>query len=141
MRHFVQFHNPDNFGPYECLKSRGQIHSDKPVGNLIGDTVWSASRWDHPTRFVLCDAFVVDKISSRRSGRLRNVATGAKGYWFKSPVVIDEKPWFQPLRRVAGNFAFGLQAILDQDVIRGLETIATAHGILRSRPLQNRDPK
>jgi hypothetical protein len=62
---------------------------------------------------------------------LKNVASGAEGYWFKRAVIIDQKPWFEEWRRSAGNFRFGLQSIRSDEVIQGLEDLAASNGIRR----------
>ena len=40
--------------------------------------------------------------------------------WLEQPVRIDGEPWFDELKRVTGNFAFGLQRINDTRVSQGL---------------------
>jgi hypothetical protein len=98
---------------------------------MVGSTVWLVSRRGQPAQFVLCDSFVVYEIRSNEPGPLKNVASGAEGYWFKRAVIIDQKPWFEELRRSAGNFRFGLQSIHPDEVIQGLEDLAASNGIRR----------
>jgi hypothetical protein len=132
MRHFIQYHNPDRFKPYKSSKVKARIVTNKRVEKMVGDTVWLVSRRGRLAQFVLCDPFVVDEIRSNEPGALKNVASGARGYWFVRAVFIDQKPWFGELRRATGNFLFGLQSIRDGDVIRGLEDLAASNGIRRS---------
>jgi hypothetical protein len=140
MRHFVQYHNPDKFGPYRCSKRGAQIVTDKSVENLIGDTVWLVSRRNRPARYVLSDVFVVEKTGSNEARSLKNFAFDAQGCWFERPVDIGEEPWFEKLRRVTGNFAFGLQPVRDESVVRGLEIIATVEEIRRASPPKSIKP-
>jgi hypothetical protein len=131
MRHFIQFHNPDRFKPYKSSKLEARIVTNKHVEKMVGDTVWLVSRRGRPVQFVLCDSFVVDEVRSKVPGPLKNVASGAQGYWFERAVVIDQRPWFEELRRATGNFRFGLQSIRAEDVIQGLEDLAESNGIRR----------
>ncbi len=134
MHHFVQYHNPDKFEPYKCSKLKARIVTNKPVENLVGDTVWLISRQGRPSQHVLCDTFVVEKIGSNDQTQFKNVASGAHGYWFERPALISQKPWFEKLQKATGNFSFGLQAMRDKSVIEGLEAMAASYGTVRGSP-------
>jgi hypothetical protein len=131
MRHFVQYHNPDILEPYYPSNEFG-IVTNKPVKNLLGETVWLVSRQGNPSQYILCEAFVVDEIDSGGGDGFKHSVTGVRGWSFRKPVVIDDKRWFEVLRRATGNFAFGLQPMNDKRVVKGLKAVAEAYGIWRS---------
>lgn len=125
MRHFITYHNPELRGPYQP-DSRFGIVTDKPVDSLRGDRVWLVTSGGTPLRYYLCETFVVDVVDRCRSGPYRNRATGSSGLSFVHPVRIDSAPWFPMLRRVTGNFAFGLQRIKNPAIIAGLLRVASS---------------
>jgi hypothetical protein len=90
--------------------------------------VWLISKRGDPARFILCDAFVADEVGRNARGPFKYFAKGSDGWFFRKFVVIDDKPWFEKLRRATGNFGFGLQSLRDMDIIRGLDETAVTHG-------------
>lgn len=101
------------------------IVTDKRVDRLLGDRVWLITGEGTPRRYFLCETFIVDEINRVR-GPQRNQALGSEGAAYKYPIRIDGYPWFQDLKRAAGNFAYGLQPIKSQRIIRGLQEISSA---------------
>ena len=118
MRHFVQYHNPDKYGVFTPSEGDFDIFTDKPVDGLVGDRVWLVSKHGDPPDYVLCMTFVVDEVGV--GGPLKHLARGSHGRIFSPPVSIEYEPWFNRLRQLTGNFAFGLQAINDEEVVEGL---------------------
>ena len=108
MRHFVQYHNPDKMNPYNPQSGEFGIFTNKPVGDLREDMVWLVSRRGKPSRYILCEVFVVDDVKTLSGDTFKNYVTGEQGWSFTTPVAIGDKPWFEKLRRRTGNFAFGL---------------------------------
>src|SRR5438445_11121683 len=125
MRHFVQYHTPDTHGQFEPGKPGFGIITDKPVDGLVGDRVWLVSRRENPWQYILCETFVVETVGRARRGPQRNFAEAKNGQPFADPVRIDHKRWFARLRRLTGNFAFGLQHIQDEEVVQGLLEVAS----------------
>ncbi len=126
MRDFVQYHNPDKRGVFRPSRRNYRIITDKTVDKLVGDRVWLVSRRGSPPEYILCETFVVERVGQRgRLGRLQNFAEASHGTPFDPPVRIDHEPWFGRLRKLTGNFAFGLQAIRNDEVLRGLVKVGT----------------
>jgi hypothetical protein len=121
MRHFVQYHNADTRGRYRAGKGFG-IETNKAVDGLLGDRVWLVTGEGAPRRYFLCETFIVDGID-RNSGVQGNVAFGHGGAGFEHPASIDQFSWFEDLREATGNFAFGLQRVKSQKIIRGLRRV------------------
>jgi len=116
VRHWVHYHNPDKVGPYRPKKGSFEIFTNKRVDKLLGDRVWLVSRKGKPRRYVLCETFVVDRVGMQL-GRWRYFAEGSDGQPFSPLRRIDDKPWFERLKRV---FHFSLTHIRDKEVVRGL---------------------
>ncbi len=133
MRHFIQYHNPDNHGQFKSSKLEGRIVTNKSVDRLVGDTVWLISKENESAQYVLCDSFIVDEIAANNSGKFKNLARGKQGYWFSKPIRIDREPWFEELFAATGHFGFGLQAIRDVTIVHGLESVASNYGRKRER--------
>ena len=120
MRHFVQYHNPDKYGPFRPSKDKFGIITNKRVDSLKGDTVWLVSRRGNPPEYVLCETFVVERVGKGPPGSLQNFAKASHGRSFDPPEKIDHEPWFKRLRRLTQNFRFGLTHVQDEQVIEGL---------------------
>ncbi|HEV2490210.1 MAG TPA: hypothetical protein VGT03_10410 [Candidatus Acidoferrales bacterium] len=124
MRHFVQYHNPGRMGEYKPPENGYFIFTDKTVDCHIGDKVWLISRRGRPGNyeFVVCQAFLVETIEDN-SGDFRYSVRGTVGQHFDPPITINEEPWFERLRVLDGNFAFGLQPINEPEVVSGLSKL------------------
>ena len=118
MRDWVQYHNPDKVGPYKPEEGCFHIFTNKRLAlRLLGDRVWLVSRKGKPPQYVLCERFVVDRVGEQL-GRWRYFAEGSRDGESFSPLRrIDDKPWFERLKRV---FRFGLTHIRDKEVVQGL---------------------
>jgi hypothetical protein len=126
MRHFVQYHNSANRGPYQ----RGQfaIVTAKSVDSLLGDQVWLVTREGDPSRYCLCETFVVEKVDhDATAGPQGNIVSARSGRSFDPPVPIDSADWFTTLQHDTGNFAFGLQRINNPEIVTGLLRIASGN--------------
>ena len=127
MRHFVQYHNPTKMGEYDPAEG-DYIVTNKTVGCCAGDRVWLISRRGEPKNYeyFLCKTFLAESIgpnSSRRFPDFRYSVKGSDGKSFDQ-MAIDQEPWFERLRMLDGNFAFGLQPINDAEVVKGLSWLA-----------------
>lgn len=121
MRHWVQYHNAAVRGPYRYSRKEFGIVTNKPVEKLRNDRVWLiGGEGGSRKQYFLYETFVVENVEEVE-GPQRNLARSSQGVAFKRPPRIDGFPWFNRLRKAAGNFAFGLQRIKNEDVIRGLE--------------------
>lgn len=125
MRHFVQYHNPDEMGPYRHRNKDFAIVTNKDFESIVGSTVWLVTRkGPRPYRYFLCSSFIVDEVERGNRGRFKNRAVGSEGR--DCDIEIGNQPWFPELLRVTGNFGLGLQPISNRAVIEGLQEFLSA---------------
>lgn len=125
MRHYVQYHNPDKFGQFRPNNRNFGIVTNKFFEDLRGSTVWLVSRQGKPPLYVLCERFLVEEVGPNLKGALRYYAKASHGRSFDPPRRIDDQPWFELLRKLTGDFAFGLQPLNDKTVVQGLIEVAS----------------
>lgn len=122
MRHFVQYHNPDQMGEYEppVEDDYGIVTNKKPACEE-GHRVWLISRQGNSGsyRYFLCETFLVDSIAQEKGRGFHYSVKGRIGKTLNN-ILIDQEDWFPRLRTLDGNFAFGLQPIDDSAVVNGL---------------------
>jgi hypothetical protein len=100
----------------------------KPVDSLLGDQIWLVNREGDPSRYWLCETFVVEEVDhDATAGPQGNRVSARSGRSFDPPVPIDSADWFTTLQHDTGNFAFGLQRINNPKIIRGLFRIASGN--------------
>lgn len=127
MRHFVQYHNPAKMGEYKPAKGRFGIVTNRPVRHADGDRVWLISRHGEPRNYeyVLRETFLADESGRNPSARFRYFVNGSEGRSFDPPISIEQtEDWFGQLFRVTQHFRRGFMRIRDQEIIRGLSTLA-----------------
>jgi hypothetical protein len=124
VRHFVVYHNPERMGYSADEVTELCFVTNKGVRNLIGDRVWLIQGAGKPRRYVLRGTFIVASTGPDNDDGFRHVVHGEQGKLFKPQIPIGALPWFERFKKSQGNFAFGLQRIGDEAVIRELKNIA-----------------
>jgi hypothetical protein len=123
MRYFVQYHNPSKMG-YEVSPKELSVQTDKGSQVSVGDTIWLITGKGTPRRYFLCNMFTVETVCPQRGAKFSCRVSGSHGKPFNPPIRIDEKVWFEELRKRAGNFAFGLQSIRNPSIVKSLQNIS-----------------
>jgi hypothetical protein len=125
MRHFIAYHNREKMGEHSrpC-----QVYTNKPIHDLTGSVVWIVEGVGRsPKRYNLLGWFTVREVTespdSKFSTALRGIEPG-----FEEHVRLNEFEWFPDFRRRMGNFAFGLQPIVDDKIVSHLKEIAAYAG-------------
>ena len=124
MRHFVQYHEVADMGPYMAPEEGFLVVTDKSSGLSRGDRVWLVTGEGNPCRYSLCCWFVVDNMEHLAVGKFHNRAIGTTGRHFTPFIPINDMPWLSELKRKCGNFGFGLQHITSPRLISALEHFA-----------------
>ncbi len=118
MRHFVQYHNAGKRGTLAGDPADLSVYTRKPdrfVANLLGDTVWLLEGVGSPASYHISLVFVADEFGLCDDPDFRLYLSGTTGRLFVPPVPLPQTEWFRTFRRRHGNFAFGLQAIGQED--------------------------
>jgi hypothetical protein len=114
-------------GPIAFSSEPCKVVTNKTVQTLHGDRIWLVSGEARPRTYSLRGSFVVAEIQQDSSETERYQVWGSTERWFKAPIRIDTHSWFESLKRVTGNFAFGLQRIKNPDITRGLLDVSLDH--------------
>lgn len=129
MRHWVQYHNPDEMEEYDP-RGGDFIVMKKNVHPESGDRMWLISRRGNPAsyEFLLCRTFLVVDSGPNDTGRYPNIpycVKGSEGRAFVPPVGIDKnEEWFKVLFRLTQHFHRGLTHIKEEEVVEGLVKLA-----------------
>ena len=129
MRHWVQYHNPDEMGEYDpgdgdLIVMKKNVHPDP------GDRMWLISRRGKPGsyEFLLCRTFLVDRSGPNDTGKYPNIpycVKGSEGRTFVPPIAVDKNEgWFKLLLRVTQHFHRGLTHMKEEEVVQGLSRLA-----------------
>ena len=118
---YIVYHNPDSMGYPASQVTKLEIVTDKQVKSAIGSRVWLLTGEGRPRRFYIRGYFVVDVIDSGDEDGFRTRLSGADGRLFEPMLDLTDESWFPELMRRQGNFAFGLQRIGDEKIVRCLE--------------------
>jgi hypothetical protein len=113
MRHFIQYHNPQRYGPPgEHMPGEPfWIATRKNPYRLPGNGVWVVLGEGAPRTFVLYEFFIAEWVrSSQDADFLFNIG-GARGLRFEPAILLNSIPWFQDMKHRLGNFSLGLTEI------------------------------
>lgn len=111
MKHYVQYHNTEAMG-YQCSSlTTFHILTNKPVTNVIGQTVWLIAGEGKPRTYTLCSVFVADEVGENPDGPFARYVRGKQGKLFRPPILLNTKVWFRPFLISQQNFSLGLREI------------------------------
>ena len=88
MSNFVQYHNTERMG-YSYAHENGKpftILTNKPVAELIGQTVWLITGEGRPRQYALASRFIVDQVGEADHAHFRYFVRGMKGKAFVPPI-------------------------------------------------------
>jgi len=121
MADFVVYHNPGTVGGPVDLRNPNAIFTDKSAKGVRGARVWLMTRDEsRPPHYYLCSYFEATDVGPNPSRRFRTKVSGKLKWKAKGTLRIDQEPWFRPLQRAQGNFAFGLNPISTPGVVAAL---------------------
>ncbi len=128
-KHFVAYHNTDKMGELDHAAGlrRLSVRYRKNLREVVGATVWlvSYTKDGAEREYGLAGKFQVDDAVKTPDDEFAIEASGiGRCYW--PQVSIPE--WLPELRRITGNFAFGLCEIKNQNVVEGLIQAVTDAG-------------
>jgi hypothetical protein len=129
MRHFIAYHNTEKMGERLHEGDAFLIYTKKPVDHLIGETVWVVTGENLSDRlYSLGSVFRVSQTGPAKEAEFTRYASGA-GPTISPPIPIAKTAsWFLELKRLTGNFGFGLTEIKDETVIDGLRQLLNIAG-------------
>lgn len=128
MRHFIAYHNTEKMGRPLNDGDPLRLLTNKPVNNLLQNTVWFITGEGAGTRqYSLGSVFRVAEVGDAGEDGFKRFASGP-GHVFDPPAPIKDMPWFPEVMRVTGHFSFGVQEVKDEAVIAGLRLLAANAG-------------
>jgi hypothetical protein len=113
MRHYLQYHNSDRFGPAQ-LPREGEpfrIMTRKKPDRLPGSCVWLVGGEGRPRRYYLRKVFLVDGWQPVQDPDFTYQVTGSQGVYFLPPLELTGYPWFEHMKHHLANFSLGLTEI------------------------------
>ena len=123
MRHFVQYRNAGERGPFPALRPDLRVFTRKPesfVAGVFGNTVWLVEGTGSPRSYGIRLVFLVDEFGASDNPDFVLYLRGTTGRTFTPVVPIPRTEWFQSFLRCHGNFAFGLRSMtLDDALVLG----------------------
>lgn len=96
-------------------------YTDKDVSAVLGQRVWVIGR--EGKRYFLGSLFRATQVIAGQHGFAYGIA-GQSGCIFSPVVEVGTEPWFPDLRRLTGNFGFGLTMVDQPNVVAGLSAAA-----------------
>lgn len=128
LRHFVAYHNTQRMGrPLHDDDPLGLL-TDKPVNELLGNTVWFVvGEGESPKRYYLGSVFVVNDVGETGDGEFRRYARG-DGHVFRPMAELNELPWFPDFFKATAHFSLGVQEIKDQPFVEAIRSLASKSG-------------
>ena len=123
--HFVQYHNPERFGP---ASEDLVIHTNKPVARLPGHVVWLVLGEGRPRRYALGKVFLVDEVGPLSGDEFSHYVRGTEGHFFRPAIWLSDESWFPGFLRSQANFSLGLRRIGQTPVVAALRALAIEHG-------------
>ncbi len=141
LRHFVAYHNSDEFGPYYSEASKrkirkGEEHSFVTAKSfreetLKGQRLWAIEGAGSPRRYRLISSGLINRItkwkrpaSYRKRGREYGLRIHFKVDATRDIVDLTDFSWFRRLRQQQQSFRNGFNRIADTKIIRALAEIA-----------------
>jgi hypothetical protein len=113
VRHYLQYHNPERFGPVQ-IPQEGEpfkIMTRKKPDRLPGSWVWLISGEGRPRRYFLSKVFLVDRWQPAQDPDFFYVVMGSQGISFQPPLELTGYPWFEQMKHRFANFSLGLTEI------------------------------
>lgn len=125
MRHFIAYHNREKMGE----PSRpSQAYTKKPLRDPKGSVVWIIEGLGRsPKRYNLVGWFTVREVIESQHPEFSTALRGNEP-GFKEHIRLNEFEWFPDFRRRMGNFAFGLQSVVDNKIVNHFKRIAAHAG-------------
>ena len=112
-KHFLAYHNADGMG--FAMFEDGPTNemgflTRKSVQNMVGNTIWVVEGIGKPKKYFFRGYFIVDEVlSDDVDDQLYHVL--GKGEPIAHDVPLNNEFWFPSLKRMQGNFGFGIQAL------------------------------
>lgn len=126
MEHYVAYHKIADYGAYPFDMDEFMHYSGKSetvLRKIIGKRIWviSGGKENSKMTYRLVSTYVSDSLEREDLGTF---LVKGKGEYFAEPGIrLNEYPWLETLLKEQNNFRFGINAIRDQAIIDGLETI------------------
>ncbi len=113
MLHFVQYHNPERYGPpgQPAPGKSFWIATSKPAGRLPGNFVWLVLGQGQPRDYYLYEVFIAGWVEPYVDADFLYRVAGLEGVRFDPPIEVTFYPWFQHMKRSLGNFSLGLTEV------------------------------
>ena len=125
MKNFVVYHNPDSMGyPASAVFPMSIVTNKNFSDNILGSKIWLITGVGRPRKYYIAARFVAGKIERGEDEDWVTRITGHNGKRFKPIISINDCTWLRDFVRKMGNFAFGMQAITDKKIIKGLEDVS-----------------
>ncbi len=117
-KHFLGYHSTDGMGyPMPGKSEDGYVFlSRKSVQNMAGNTIWMIEGVGRPKKYLFRGRYVVDYVTSDKEDEQLYYLVGERGTLLEHEVVLNNEVWFPGLRRMQGNFGFGIQALREEYV-------------------------
>lgn len=125
MEHYVAYHKIEQWGPYPFDMDEFAHYSGKgePIlRKMIGQRIWviSGGKENDQKIYRLVSTYIAKALEEEPRGHL---VKGEGVYFIEPGIRLNEYPWFETLLKEQGNFRFGLNAIRDQAIVDGFESI------------------
>ena len=98
----------------------------------VGNTVWVVQGIPNgkKTAFLLCGAYVADRVDVEDPSSNLHVISGHRVKEFAPPVLLNALDWFPSLLKSQSNFSLGFNRISDETAIQALTTLQAKDGQL-----------
>jgi hypothetical protein len=113
MRHYIQYHNPQRYGPPEQHLPGNPfwIATRKNPYRLPGNTIWVVLGEGTPRTYSLYQVFIAGWVESSQDPDFLYNIGGYQGVRFEPLIELNPIPWFQAMKRSLGNFSLGLTEV------------------------------
>jgi hypothetical protein len=113
VRHFIQYHNPQRYGPPGEHRPGEPfwIATNKNPRWLPGNAVWVVMGEGTPRVYTLFAVFAAGWVERTSDVDFLYHAGGLDGLRFDPEIELNPFPWFQEMKRSLGNFSLGLTEI------------------------------
>ena len=128
-KHFLAYHNAEKRGTrlYEDgFQGDFAFETRKSVQNMAGNKIWILEGYGKPKTYLFRGYYDVDVVESDENDDQLYYLVGKEGEFIEHEVVLNNEFWFPSLRRMQGNFGFGIQA-LRQEYVQKFEILLAEH--------------
>jgi hypothetical protein len=132
--HFVAYHSKARMGYSLILGRRDVIFLSKKdrakLEAAIGGKAWiitGATGGDRKIHYHGAGFFVPHCVKAAPPGSEFRWQISGPLTKFKPRVLLDDLPWFHVLRAKQGSFAFGINPIIQPEIVKELEALAKKH--------------